>query len=210
MTGIEITAVVPLQKGKVRFVFENGVELELYRGEIHKLSRPEAELLYEGAYIPQQLYHKLLYEIVGIRARKRAVFLLEQMDRTKKQLTEKLEQNGYPKICVEEAIAYVEKYHYLDDERYAGNYIRFKQKQKSRQRLKMDLMAKGVSRELIEKALEEEYVADETEQIRQLLEKRHYDYQGKDRRERQKAYQFLMRRGFQSCDVMKVLRTAET
>lgn len=209
MTEIQLKTVVPLAKGKAAYTFENGVKLELYRSEIAKLPRTEAALLYEENYIPERLYQKLLYEIVGMRAKKRAVYLLEQMDRTKKQLTEKLEKNGYPAACVEDAIAYVEQYHYLDDGRYARNYVRFKQGQKSRRRLKVDLTVRGIGREVIEEALDAEYCADETEQIRQLLEKRHYDYQGKDSREKQRAYQFLMRRGFQSSDVMKVLRAAE-
>lgn len=206
MTELQITAIEYLTKGRVNIHFENEETLLLYRSEIYKLPRKDAELLTAGTYIPQSLYHKLLYEVIGVRAKKRAIYLLEQMDRTKKQLSDKLMRGGYPKICVEEAVAYVERYRYLDDERYARMYVRCGQDKKSMRRITIDLTAKGVAREVIEQALEEEYTADETEKIRQLLEKRHYDYQGRDQKEKQRTYQYLMRRGFHSSDILKVLR----
>ena len=120
------------------------------------------------------------------------------MDRTESQLCEKLRQNGYPEECVAAAVEYVKQYHYIDDLRYAKQYIRYHQQKKSSQRLKMDLMKKGVGREQIEQALAEEFVSDERAQIAELLEKRHYDAAQADRREQQRMYQFLMRRGFKS------------
>ena len=152
------------------------------------------------------LYEKILKEIVGMRAKKRAMHLLERMDRTESQLSEKLRQNGYPDICIEEAIAYVKSYHYIDDTRYAENYVRFHQQKKSRQRLKMDLYAKGIDKAIIEDVLEKTFSSDEQEKIRRLLEKRHFDYGRSDRKEQQKTYQFLMRRGFRSSDILQVMK----
>lgn len=207
MQEIQVITVTPKEKGRVHIRFEDGVEVELYRCELHKLSRQEQGiLLREGEYIPLSLYQKVLKEIVGIRVKKRALFLLERMDRTEKQLYEKLRQSGYPEICVEEAVSYVKQYHYIDDLKYARTYVRYQQQKKSRQRLCQDLMQKGVSREFIRQALEEEYLSDEREKIKALLEKRHYDYACTDRREQQRMYQFLMRRGYKSGDILAVMR----
>ena len=63
-----------------------------------------------------------------------------------------------------------------------------------------------VGREQIEQALAEEFVSDERAQIAELLEKRHYDAAQTDRREQQRMYQFLMRRGFKSSDILAVMR----
>ena len=63
-----------------------------------------------------------------------------------------------------------------------------------------------VGREQIEQALAEEFVSDERAQIAELLEKRHYDAAQADRREQQRMYQFLMRRGFKSSDILAVMR----
>ena len=207
MREIQVVAVMPREKGRMYVRFEDGVEVELYRGELHKLSRQElGMLLKEGGYVPMALYQKVLKEILGIRVKKRALFLLERMDRTEQQLYEKLRQSSYPEVCIEEAVAYVKQYHYIDDLKYAKTYVRCQQQKKSRPRLRTDLIKKGVARELIEQALEEEFASDEREKIKELLEKRHYDCACTDRREQQRMYQFLMRRGYKNGDILAVMR----
>ena len=112
---------------------------------------------------------------ISIRAKKRALHLLERMDRTEHQLREKLMASDYPEDVVEEAIAYVKSFHYIDDKRYAENFTRYKKENLSRQQIKQKLMLKGVDRDTIALAIEEEYDADEKEHIRRLLEKRRAD-----------------------------------
>lgn len=195
-----ICEIKPLEKGKSALILDNGEELILYRSELRALS------LSGQMELPEELYRKIMDEIIGLRAKKRAMHLLERMDRTEKQLYDKLLQSGYPQKCIENAILYVKKYHYIDDRRYAFNYIRCYQDRKSRLRMQQDLLRKGVSRALIEEVLEEEFQADERIQIRSLLEKRGFDATECDEKERQRCYQFLMRRGFKSSDILKVMR----
>lgn len=195
-----ICEIKPLEKGKSALILDNGEELILYRSELRALS------LSGQMELPEELYRKIMDEIIGLRAKKRAMHLLERMDRTEKQLYDKLLQSGYPQECIENAILYVKKYHYIDDRRYASNYIRCYQDRKSRLRMQQDLLRKGVSRALIEEVLEEEFQADERIQIRSLLEKRGFDATECDEKERQRCYQFLMRRGFKSSDILKVMR----
>lgn len=203
MQELQIKAVVPQEKGRLMLRFDNGIEITLYKGELRSLPEWKGGLwLKEDAYIPEETYQRIL-GIVTLRAKKRAMFLLEKMDRTEQQLYEKLKRNGYPTECIEEAIAYVKKFHYIDDLRYAQHYIRYHQQRKSRQKLKMDLMQKGVARQTIDLALEEVFDSDERAKIRELLEKRHYDATGSDGKEQQRMYQFLMRRGFQSGDILR-------
>lgn len=207
MDEIQITAVAPAEKGRIRIRFEDGTEAELYHGELHKLSKQEQQLLRtEGGYIPRSLYDKVLAELLGVRVKKRALYLLERMDRTEHQLYEKLHESGYPDICIQAAVDYVKQQHYLDDLRYAKAYICYHQQKKSRQRLQMDLMKKGVAKDFIQQALEEEFISDEREKIRELLEKRHYDYNCRDYKEKQRVYQFLIRRGYNSSDILAVMR----
>ena len=49
---------------------------------------------------------------------------------------------------------------------------------------------------LIEQALEDEYSGEEEQLIDRLLEKKHYDAETMDQKEKQRIYQYLMRRGF--------------
>lgn len=195
----QIICVEHLQKGKYKVCLDSGEKFILYSSEIRTLG------LREGDYLSEEIYQKILCEIIGKRAKKRALYLLEKMDRTESQLREKLELSDYPQECIEEAIAYVYRFRYLDDLRYARNYIRYRQGNLSRRQIKQKLIAKGVSRDKIELALAEEYTQDETYQIISLLQKRHYNGEGKDTAEFRKTYQYLLRRGFSNSDILKVM-----
>ena len=143
---------------------------------------------------------------ISIRAKKRALHLLERMDRTEQQLREKLKASEYPEEVIEEAIAYVKSFHYIDDQRYAENYTRYSKERLSKSQIRQKLMIKGVARDTIETALEEEYDTDETEQIRKLLEKKHFDGSSKDEGEFRRVYNYLLRRGFRSSDILKEMK----
>jgi regulatory protein len=200
MQELLVTEVIPREKGRTSIRFDNGMEVLLYKGEVRKLG------LQEQTVISREKYDEIIYEILGTRAKKRAMFMLERMDRTEHQLRDKLMQNGYPAVCVDLAIDYVKKYHYIDDLRYATNYISYQQKRKSRQKLKIDLLTKGIDKNVIEQALDEAFDSDEQIKIRQLLEKKHYDPKECDRKEKQKTYQYLMRRGFKGSDILHVMK----
>ena len=187
-------------KGRYRVKFDTGVTCLLYRKEMSSFS------IEKGKEITAQQYQELLEEVVGKRAKKRALHLLEQMDRTEKQLRDKLLANEYPQSCIDGAIAYVKGFHYLDDSRYASNYVRFSQEKMSRVQMKQKLMQKGIASSVIADAIEEAYVADEMEQIMALLRKRKFVPEEADEKEFQRTYQYVMRRGFKSSDILKAMK----
>ena len=196
----QVVSVLPQDKKKVMICLDNGDSFVLYKGEAAKLS------LFENEVVDDTKYQQIMTEILGKRATKRAMHLLEQQERTEKQLRDKLAQGGYPRQCIEQAITYVKSYHYVDDYRYATVYIRYRQEKESRQKLTQKLMMRGISKDIIMQALEEEFVTDECEQIKELLKKRHYDPDNADEATRRKTAQFLMRKGFKSRDVFRVMR----
>lgn len=146
---------------------------------------------------------------IRTRAKKRALHLLERMDRTEHQLREKLRASEYPEEVIEEAIEYVKSFHYIDDERYAETFTRYKKEKMSRQQIKQKLMLKGVSREIISNAIEDEYDVDETVHIRSILEKKHYLADVSDEGEFRRVYNYLLRRGFRSSDILKEMKCVE-
>ena len=97
----------------------------------------------------------------------------------------------------------MKSFHYVDDYRYACTYINYRQDRMSRYQLKVKLYGKGVPGELVDRALEECYEGDEQEQIIRLLEKKKFDAQNSDPKEFTRVYQYLMRRGFRSNDVLR-------
>ncbi len=132
---------------------------------------------------------------------------MERMERTEAQLRDKLLQAEFEPELVEQAIAYVKSYGYLDDERYVRNYIEVRQSQKSRRQLEQELQyRKGVPKELIQKVYEELEPADEKVLIRRLLEKKYYDPQTCEERERQRLIASLLRKGFQMRDILDVMK----
>lgn len=182
MTYIE--EITEQKKGRGRVRLEDGTVWILYKGEIHSYR------LKVGGEVSDALYREIQTEVIGKRAKKRAMHLLEKMDRTEAGLREKLRQGEYPPEAVEAAIEYVKGYHYLDDARYARNYIRCYQNSRSKKRMRMDLLSKGISVPLIEQAFKEEYAGEEIQLIRQLLQKRGYDGTTADRKEQQRIYAF--------------------
>ena len=147
---------------------------------------------------------------IRIRAKKRALHLLERMDRTEQQLRDKLKASDYPEDVIEEAIEYVKSFHYLDDVRYAENFTRYRKESMSRQQIKQKLMMKGVDRDIIANAIEEEYDVDESVHIRSILEKKHFSSDTADDGEFRRVYNYLLRRGFRSNDILKEMKCIGT
>lgn len=198
-----ITEIQPCEKGRRKVLFEEGGCLILYAKEIRQLN------LCEGQDICEEEYQRILVEILGTRAKRRAMYLLQRMDQTESQLREKLARNEYPQEAIEIALDYVKRYHYIDDHRFCCSYIRVRQENKSRQKLKLELMQKGVDRDVIDNALEEAYEAQEEDMIRELLHKKQFLQKKDDPKECHKIFQFLMRRGFRAEEIRRVMRHIE-
>ena len=195
-----ITQMDSFGKDKLLITLDEEISFCLYQKEVHHLQ------LEPGVELTDTLYQEIREEILIPRARKRTMYLLEKMDRTEAQLREKLRQGRYPEDIIENAIAYVKGFHYVDDLRYAESYVRCYSQSKSRRRLYQELVGKGVPRDLIEQALEEEYeTEDESAKIVCWLEKKHYSAEEADPKQRQRMYQFLLSKGFRSGDVLRLL-----
>lgn len=189
-----------LHRGKVKVVLNEEIELWLYIKEARELS------LEEGMELSKEQYDYILHGIIGKRAIKRAMHLLERQDRTTYQLQEKLMRSAYPIEAIEDAISYVKQYHYLDDERYARNFICSYQNKRSRMRLRSDLASRGVAKDLIERCLEEEFCSDESVKIAELLKKKNFSSETADAKEFRRVYQFLARRGFSHSDILSQMQ----
>ena len=200
---MEITNVQALTKQKYRIFLDGESAFAVYKGE---LSRYHLE---EGAVLPPEVYEELVNRVLKKRATLRAMHILERTDKTEAQLRRKLEESEYPKEAVESAIAYVTSYGYLDDRRYAEHYIEWKKQGKGKARLKMELVQKGISREIIEEVLESTDFGETREMIRQIILKKRKTDIPMNEKEKQRLYGFLMRKGFSSSDILAVMREEE-
>ena len=67
-------------------------------------------------------------------------------------------------------------------------------------------MQRGIRKDLINSALDDEYESDEDEMIRKLLEKRHFKGQLSEDKEFQRIYNYILRRGYSSNKILKEMR----
>lgn len=142
------------------------------------------------------------------RAKLRCMHLLEKRDYTEKELRQKL-INGKTEYTQEEmdsAIEYVKSFHYVNDGRYACKYIEAMSSRKSRRQIEQELYQKGVDKKLIQEAFEMTGEVPEEEQIARWMEKRHYDPESADPKEKQKMYAFLARKGFRPENIQRALK----
>lgn len=196
-----VTGIKAVTKQKFQIELDGQPAFVLYRGE---LSRYRIE---QDKELSPQTYEELVFQVLGKRARLYAMRLLERGDRTEAELYRKLEQKGYPKEAVKEAVAYVKGFHYIDDFRYASGYVGRQRGVKGPARLKMELLQKGVDRETVDRVLEKSREeTDAREAVRTLVEKKRRGKGALEKKEKQRLYAFLLRRGFASQDVRAVFR----
>ena len=138
------------------------------------------------------------------QARKKAMKLLEHMDRTEKGLSDRLRQAGFSEEAAAGAMEYVQSYGYIDDERYATSYIRNQMRGKGRRRITMELSGKGVDSEMT-RELCMELVPDEAETVYDLLERRYGNLDFSDEGQMRRMYSFFARRGFKYEDIRRAV-----
>ena len=189
-----VTRIEELTKSRIRIFLEEESSFVLYKGELRTFH------ICAGAEIAQESYDTIMGELLPKRAKLRAMNLLKSREYTVKQLRDKLLQGGYPEKIVEEALAYVGSFHYTDDLRYAVTFISDHESTRSRRRIEQDLMAKGIDRDVMDKAWGEWEQRggsqDEEAMICALLQKKHFVPEEADQREKQRMYGFLVRKGF--------------
>ena len=142
------------------------------------------------------------------RATVRAMALLKNKDYTRKGLEDKLRDGYYPDMCIDYALEYVTRFGYINDERFAENYVNFKAGNKPRRQIELKLKQKGVNADIISRVCDEFYEDNsdiELEQAKAFVEKKHIDIENADYKELQKVKAALYRKGFSMDIINKTL-----
>ncbi|MDQ5844755.1 MAG: recombination regulator RecX [Acidobacteriota bacterium] len=131
----------------------------------------------------------------------RAVKLLATRSRSVAELRERLLQNRHAtKPLVEEVIARLREYGYLDDQQFALSFASSKVKLRptGRRRLERDLSLKKVDRAIVDAALDQVFAeTSEEELIDRAIEKRvRLRGRPKTREEAKSLFDHLLRQGF--------------
>ncbi len=204
---MRVTELKPLGKGRYEVYLNGEIAFVLYKGDLARYDLHEGDELSPDTL--EEIYTETLYK----RALNRVLFLLQSRDYTYHELESKLYQGKYPEQIITAALEEVQSYGYINDENYARRYVECYLERKSLGKIKQELIKRGISRDIVDAALEggRELQAEAEEnveqlQIRRLLEKRHFDAQTADRKEMDRNYAFLMRRGYSSSDIRAVFR----
>lgn len=80
----------------------------------------------------------------------RAVGYLSASPRAKKEIMRYLADKGYDKSIIEQTVAKLDAYHYIDDYLYAQSYIKSKSKKYGAFRISAELRQKGIAQEIID------------------------------------------------------------
>ncbi len=159
-----------------------------------------------GMELTTERYDYIVDNTVYVKAYQKADRFIGFKMRTEKEVRDKLKEDEYSPDIIERVIASMLKYKYIDDEAFSLMYAKDCRKLKKwgPQRIKSELFKKGVNENIIDKALSELNIEDTDQIIEGLLEKR-IKNTPIDLKEKQRHFNFLLRRGFNAEDIKRVI-----
>ena len=197
-----ITAIESYGSKKAKVFLENEFAFVLYKGELSKYGITEQGELTEASY------QELMDEVLKKRCRLYAMKLLTARPYSKKALTDKLNDAMYPVILVEDAIAYVESFGYINDEQYCADLIDSLSKKDSLPVIRRKLKQKGLSDAIIEGCLaeKEDDLAQQSEELLiSLIRKKTRNGLPEDQKEEAKLYRYLTGKGYSISQIRKAI-----
>ena len=198
-----ITDIKKIDSKKCLICIDYEPAFALYNSEIRRYKLKTEENL------PKEVYDEILWEVLVKRCRERVGYILGKSDKSIYEIKMKLKQGYYPDEIIETVVEEFQKYSYLDDERYSVNYAKNNIRRKSINKIKNELFLKGISKDLVNNALneiEEDNLLEDTQQliIEKEFYKKKYDFVIDDKVILGKIISSLRRKGFEFDDIMRV------
>ena len=199
-----VTKIEEFDKKRYKIYLDQEFAFVLYKGEVARYQ------IFLNQNIEEEIYRKITQEVLVKRAQKRCLNLLQKKNYTEYKLREKLKEGGYSEEVEEIAIEYVKSYGYIDDYRYAEEYVFFHKSKESLKKIEDKLKKKGISSDILDQVFADSYEDGEAENVEmqqaiKLLQKKQYDEDNMDWKEKQKIYMFLLRKGIRSSIVKKAM-----
>lgn len=181
-----------------KIVLDNNFSIPLSMQTIYK------NKIEVGSDLEQEELTKLHIENEKDIAFDRAIKLISKVSKTQKEIALYLNQKGYLPEVVQFVIEKLLSYKYINDETYAKDYVLCNKTIKGKRMISFQLSQKGISKDVIERVLND---FDETDTALNIAKKymknKDYDYKNK-----QKLYGYLISKGFSystSSDVVSEL-----
>lgn len=193
---IEQIAAKPDRAGRYLIRFDDGSTMRLYRQTV------EDHGLYAGLELTEAQLGKLRQDAGAVSAKMRAVRIVAASNVSKRDLEQRLVQKGESPRQAQQAVAWMEELHLVDDRETARQIVsRCAAKGYGLVRAKQALYEKKIPKEFWEEALED--YPDQTEAILAFLRSRLKV--NADDREVRRATDALLRRGHNYGEIRKAL-----
>ena len=155
-----------------------------------------------GKEIDVEKLNQIIEEDNYIKCKNDALKTIEKTYKTEKEIKEKLFIKGYDEKCIQKTIDFLIEYKFLDDVRFADMYIAEKLKAQGKNKIKYDLLRKGIPDEIVNQKIEmiSEYEDDQEDSIVYELASKKYNTISKSESDSRKIYkklsEFLVRKGY--------------
>lgn len=183
---------------KYKIFIDDSYTFSLYFSEIKQYNLREQE------EISSDTIEYIGSEIVVKRGMSYLNHLLAKRDYTKKELYEKLNKAGYIDAYIENITKKLEEKNLVNDLSYAKRFVEQMVSKKSRRWIILTLQQKGIEKEILDEALMglelDEYDAAKNQLLKKVKNKNNLTFE-----EQGKLYSFLLRKGFTSSTIFKVM-----
>lgn len=140
-----------------------------------------------------------------LRCKNSAIRIIERNYKTEKEVRNKLIEKGYNENAINNAIDFLQKYNFLDDNTYTKMYVKDKLNSQGSNKIKYTLMKKGISKEMIEEELQNIDRDDEKKVAMELAQKKLSSIKKSENDKYKisgKLYRFLTSKGY-NYDIVK-------
>ena len=195
---MQITAIEPRRKGLSALYIDGELAMKL---DTEVLIAQRFDV---GREITDEELRECLIASELKRCKDKAMWLISFRDHSRRELVDKLRRD-YSEDCCEQTADRMVELGLIDDERFARRYSAdlINLKHLSYRGVRQKLAEKGISRELIDSVTGEPEI-DEEQQIRTIIDKK-YSRVMNDEKGRRRAYNALMRLGFNYRDIKSVM-----
>lgn len=173
-----------------------------------------SERLDRGRTLSETEIAELLDEDAYYRAREQAYHLLSYRQRSSSELSERLLRKDIPRHIVNRVIDRLGELQMIDDESFARNFAaaRLRSKGYGPVRVRVELIRKGISRDIIDSTLDETYKSASLDELAlaaatNILHR--LQNESDPRKRRNKLTSYLTRRGFSYDHMGKALATMD-
>ena len=199
-----VTKIEPVTKTKYKVFIDGQFAFVLYKGELSRYH------IAQDTEVDERLVSQILSEIVLKRAKLRAMHLLTDMDRTESQLRTKLKQGLYPDDIIEQAMAYVKSFGYVEDEIMQGDLCSADRTARAKKKFMHHSVRKVSQKRRLTKSWKSDYeMEEERGAIQKILEKRDLCREATESSKKAKICGYLLRKGFRYEDIRQVIQVSE-